>query len=832
VGTYLVVGVLGAGGMATVYEAVQENPNRRVALKVMHQGLSHTDAFLRFRLETEALAKLHHPGIAQIYEAGTAPLGQSRPSPFFAMELVPEAVTITQYAEREKLSLRRRLEVFAGVCDAVLHGHQQGIIHRDLKPGNVLVGADGQAKVIDFGIARPTDSAARVTREVDAKRLIGTLNWMSPEQCTTPSDVDVRTDVYSLGVILFELVAGRLPWDLSKYSIPEAVRTIVEKAPPRASEFRAEAKGDLDAIIAKALEKDRTRRYPGAGALAADVRRYLALEPVEARPVGPVQQLVLFARRNRPLAAAIGAGVLTLVAGIAVSVVFAVAAARARDQAESRARDLEVITELQESLLSGLDVRAVGEGMRRSIAESIAGGFRAEADGGAAASADFDRLAARVNFTSVASRTLSEGLLKRYQAAIAARSTDTPRLRARLLTSLATSMVALGQHVEAEPVLREALTLRRAEFGDTHEDTLQSMHALGSVLSSLAQYDEALQLLNAAYEARVAASGKDGQPTLRVAMGLGGVHRRMGNLDEAGRVWGETLAAQRRVLGDDHDDTLKTISNLGIVHAMRGETREAEALWRECLERRRRLIGPDHPDTVAILGNLGVLLQDAGRLDEARPMLEQALASVRQRSGDRNPGTLTSIAQLASVLMDLGELDAAEALERECWEGRKAVLPSDHPDTLYSQAMLGLMMHLRGESAGGWAMISESLTKQRSLLRPGHPQLVSTIGIAAQVASAIAGESGSHAKALELSGEAVRLARESGASPPTLGKLLSQHGGVLLAAARAGSNDEGVLGEARNALREGLQLLEDALGPDHPETRAAARRLAGASTKD
>jgi len=825
VGTYLVTGVLGIGGMATVYEAVQENPNRRVALKVMHQGLSDTDAFLRFRLETEALAKLHHPGIAQIYEAGTAPLGQKKPSPFFAMELVPDAQTITQYAAH--LDLRQRLKMFAQVCDAVLHGHQQGIIHRDLKPGNVLVGQTGQAKVIDFGIARPTDSHARVTRDLDTQRLIGTLNWMSPEQCTTPADVDVRTDVYSLGVILFELVTGRLPWDLSKSSIPDAVRTIVEKAPPRASDFQPAANGDLDAIIAKALDKDRTRRYPGAGALAADVRRYLAMEPTEARPVGPAQQLVLFARRNRPLTAAIAAAVLLLVAGVAVSVGFALSAQRARDEAESRARDLEVITGLQESLLGGIDVQAVGDGLQRAVGESVARAFRDEPDAGAAAIADFDRLAARINFTSVASRTLSEGLLQKYKEAIQSRSADTPRLRARLLTNLAAAMTALGQRVEAEPILREALTLRTAELGPDHADTVQSMHALGTTLSGMGRYDEALPLLTAAYRGRLAALGPDDIATLRVRMGLGGLHRSMGNLDEAGRVWSETLTAQRRVLGDDHQDAIRTMNNLAIVHAMRGETAQAEALWREGLERRTRLSGADHPDTVGLLGNLGVLLQDQGRVEEARVMLAQALASERRRHGDRNPDTLTAMSQLASVLMDLKDFEAAEKLQRECLEGRRAVQRPGHPDTLYALAMMGWVTHLRGDHDGGWVMLSDSLNQQRATLKADHPQLVGTLGMAAEVALARAMKSGSFGQALELSGEAVAIARGSASNTSALGPMLSQHGAALLAAAvHAPEASPTRWVEARAALLEGHQLLERAVGPGHTHTHLAARRVA------
>lgn len=256
VGSYLVVGVLGTGGMATVYEAVQENPHRRVAVKVMNQSMTHTDALLRFRFETQTLAHLAHPGIARIYEAGMASLGGGGPTPFFAMELVPDAMSITEYARKHNLALRERLRMFVAVCDAVTHGHQNGIIHRDLKPANILVGSDGIAKVIDFGIARSTHAdAPSLTRTVDAARLIGTLNYMSPEQCDARTEIDIRVDVYSLGVILYELISGHLPHDLLNLPIPAAVQRIVNDAPRRPDVPRAHPYEDLWAIVFKALEK-------------------------------------------------------------------------------------------------------------------------------------------------------------------------------------------------------------------------------------------------------------------------------------------------------------------------------------------------------------------------------------------------------------------------------------------------------------------------------------------------------------------------------------------------------------------------------------------------
>ncbi len=325
IGTYLVVGVLGSGGMATVYEAEQEQPRRRVALKVLHQSMTSADAYRRFQFETEALARLHHPGIAQIYEAGVAQLGGPQPAPFFAMELVADAASITSYASRAKLSIRDRAEMLAAVCDAVHHGHQHGIIHRDIKPANVLVGADGRVKVIDFGVARAIGAGARASTTITGQpQLIGTLNYMSPEQCIAPASIDTRADVYALGVLLFELICSRQPHDLAGLPIPAAVRRIVDDPPPRpplppTGEYR-----DLSAIILRAMAKDPEDRYPSAASLAADLRRFLASEPTEARPPGVVGQARLFARRHRAIVVAAGALAATVILIAIISSVFAI----------------------------------------------------------------------------------------------------------------------------------------------------------------------------------------------------------------------------------------------------------------------------------------------------------------------------------------------------------------------------------------------------------------------------------------------------------------------------------------------------------------------------
>jgi eukaryotic-like serine/threonine-protein kinase len=364
-GGYRLIRLLGEGGMGAVYEAEQDRPRRTVALKIVRPSLASPSLLKRFRHESQILGRLHHPGIAQVYEAGLADDGQ----PFFAMEFI-RGLPLDEYARLRAPTLPTRLELLARVCDAVQHAHEHGVIHRDLKPANILVEETGQPKVLDFGVARATDAdlltGAGLTQ---TGQLLGTPNYMSPEQVTAnPAAIDHRVDVYALGVILFELAVNRLPYQLENRPLAETARLILEEDPPRVGSINPELRGDVETIVAKALEKDRARRYASAGDLAADLRRWLAHEPILARPPSALNHLRKFARRHRGLVGGVLAAGVALVLGLVGTILFAVAEARQRGQAEQNALQAE-----QNALAANNEKReALYQAYRASVAAASA----------------------------------------------------------------------------------------------------------------------------------------------------------------------------------------------------------------------------------------------------------------------------------------------------------------------------------------------------------------------------------------------------------------------------------------------------------------------------
>src|SRR6266852_4390701 len=459
IGRYRIIRLLGEGGMGAVYEAEQDKPRRRVALKIIKMAWASPELLRRFEQEFQTLGRLHHPGIAQIYEAGTADTGFGF-QPFFAMEII-NGKPLSDYADARHLSTRQRLALMIQVCEAVQHAHQRCIIHRDLKPGNILVDENGQPKILDFGLARVTDSDAQATRQTDIGQLLGTLAYMSPEQVLAdPLALDTRSDVYALGVVLYELLAGRLPYNLSRQP-HEAAQTIREEDPTPLSSASRLYRGDIETIAARALEKDKARRYASAADLAADIRRHLEDQPIIARPPSTTYQLQKFARRHKALVAGTAAVFLVLVAGIVASTREAVLARIAEQAAAKEAASAKAVNDfLQNDLLA-------------QASASNQSGPSTKPDPDLTVRTALDRAAQRI-----------EGKFDKQ-----------PEVEAAIRNTMGKTYAELAQYAESQKQLERALGLERRVWGLENPKTLDTLNHLGRTAWLQGKYPEAETLL-------------------------------------------------------------------------------------------------------------------------------------------------------------------------------------------------------------------------------------------------------------------------------------------------------------------------------------------------
>ena len=693
-GTYRILRTVGEGGMGVVYEAEQEHPRRIVALKVIKAGVAGAELLRRFELESQVLARLQHPGIAQIYEAGAADTGFG-PQPYFAMEFI-HGVPLRQYAETHHLDVRRRLELMAKVCDAVEHAHQRGVIHRDLKPANILVDHAGQPKILDFGVARATDSDAHATRQTDMGQLIGTLAYMSPEQADAdPLELDTRSDVYALGVILYELLANRRPYQLSD-QLHEALRVIREEDPSRLSSISRDYRGDVEVIASKALEKDKTRRYASAAALADDLRRYLADQPITARPASTSYQLRKFARRHSALVGAVAAVFAVLVVGIVLTTWQAVRARRAEAAAVEAQQTAQAVNEfLQNDLLA------------QASASSQAGSSQAP-DPDLKVRTALDRAAARISgrFSrqpgveagirdTIGQTYLELGLYSeaRHQWELALEAQrqvpgTAPERALKISSRLGYTALMQGKYAEAERLLAETLQTQRRVLGPEHPGTLYSSTNLASVYYSQGKYAESEALDLQILDIRRRRFGPDDLNTVASMNNLALTNYAQGKYAEAEERFSETVERRRRVLGAEHPETLDAMSNLGLVYAVRGKYAQAEALDSQILEIRRRVLGPEHPDTLTSLGNLAVVGLALGKFKQAEALNSQAVEIQRRVLGAEHPDTLVFMNNLGFAYLAQGRNTQAEALDRQLLEIRRRVLGPEHPDTLISMENL------------------------------------------------------------------------------------------------------------------------------------------------
>jgi non-specific serine/threonine protein kinase/serine/threonine-protein kinase len=697
--------------MGTVYEAAETGPVRRnVALKIVRAGLGSREVRARFEAERQALALMDHPGIAKVLQAGETPSGE----PFFAMELV-KGLPLNDFCDSRRLSTNERLQLFVAVCQAVQHAHQKGVIHRDLKPSNVLVTEqDGkpQPKIIDFGIAKALGlKLTEKTMVTLAGAPIGTVAYMSPEQAESSGiDVDTRTDIYSLGIILYQLLVGSLPSDPSANGMHAFIFRLAagDADTPRPSarfaalaknhdaiswarrtnpeQLKRELSGDLDWIVMKALEPQRARRYETAGALAADIERFLSHQPIMARPPTAAYRLRKFVRRNRAAVAAASVAVLAL----AVSAVFAAA------------------------------------GMVRAVrAERVA----AQEAAAARQVSDFlvDLFAVPNPGETIGNQVTARDLLDRGASRSLADLARQPQLQGRMMHTIGTAYAALGLYSAAQAPLERALKAKEQSLGPDHPSVAETELALGDAMAGHGDLKPAEQHYTRALSINERAMGKDDPAVARVLAGLAALRWKQGLNAQAESLYKSAVAIDERKLDKESPVLAKHLVGLGVVYWAEKRYSEAEPLMRRSLEIQERRLGPEHPDLAAATNNLGGIYWTMGRYADALPLYERTRRIFERTLDPMHPNMASINNNLAETYWKLGRYKEAEPLFRRALMIKEARLSPESPSIAVTlNGLAGLLRDQRryGESEAAY---KRALAIRQRALTPGDADIAETV---------------------------------------------------------------------------------------------------------
>ena len=657
VGSYRLLEALGEGGMGEVWLAEQTRPMRRhVALKIVKLGMDSAQIVARFEAERQALALMDHPAIAKVFDAGVTPEGR----PYFAMEYV-RGEALTQYCDRQRLTTEQRLELFLHVCEGVQHAHQKGIIHRDLKPSNILVTVQDDhsvPKIIDFGVAKAVNQPlTEHTLHTSLGGFVGTAEYMSPEQAESGAvDIDTRADVYALGVVLYELLTGVLPFDrhvFQEKNLDEIRRTLRDVDPPRPStrialfgpsstetssnrrsepaRLASSLRGDLDWITMKALEKERTRRYATANALAMDIRRHLSNEPVLASPPSAVYRARKFVRRHRFGVTAAAAALVLLVGFAAAMAIQTQRVARERDRAD---REATTATQVSEFLVSLFRVSDPGQ----------------------------------ARGSSLTAREVLDNGARRIETELAGQ----PEIQGRLLAVIGDVYANLALYSQAEAVLTRSLEIRGRALGQESLDSAASANKLAAVFG------------------------------------------RQGKLAQAEPLIRQALEVRRRVLGAEHPDTVTSLSNMSNLLYSQGNVKEAEMYAREALDIRRRTLGNDAPETLDSLNNVAAIVSHWNQA-EAEAYVREAVVRSRRVQGQDHPKTLLFLRHHADLLRETGKYPESELVLRQVLDGQQRVLGTDHVDRLATRGRLGEVLRLQGKLSEAEVELQAVLEHQQSL---------------------------------------------------------------------------------------------------------------------
>ena len=718
IGPYHLLQQIGEGGMGEVWVAEQHKPiHRRVALKLIKAGMDTKQVIARFESERQALAMMDHPAIAKVYDAGETDEGR----PYFVMEYV-QGIPITTYCDQNRLTTQERLELFRHICEGVQHAHQKAIIHRDLKPSNILVAMqDGVAvpKIIDFGVAKATaQSLTERTMYTELGVMIGTPEYMSPEQAEmTGQNVDTRTDVYSLGAILYELLVGALPFDpkeLRRAGFDEIRRKIREEDPPKpstklstmgdASTTQAQnrrmerpalirqIRGDLDWITMKALEKDRTRRYGSPSEMAADIERYLYHQPIVARQPSTAYKAKKFVRRHR-----IGVGVAASIAMllVAFSITTALQAhriARERDRANQEAE------------------------ASRQVSDFLTGLFRVS-----------DPSEARGNSVT-AREILDKGADK-----IGRELQGQPIVQGKLMNTMGFVYQSLGLYNPAQTLLEKALETRIKTLGPEHPAVAETLSNLGTVVWRKGDFARAKSLQEQALAIREKRLGPESKEVASSLHNLGTLNYTKGNYSEARRLLERSLAIREKVLGPEHEDVATTLNSLGAIAYKEGDFKRAEELWERTLAIREKTLGPDHPYVAASLNNLAIVHTYTGDPKGAVPLLERVVKIQEKVLGPKHPDLATGYMNLGDAMSKNGDLVGAKPYYARAVAIMEAASPGN-PELARFLDRLAFVTLKENDLKGARGLYERSLALRQKVLGPKHPEVAESLSGLAECA--------------------------------------------------------------------------------------------------
>jgi tetratricopeptide (TPR) repeat protein/predicted Ser/Thr protein kinase len=827
---YQILREIHRGGQGVVYQALQKSTKRKVALKVMKEGpFATAGEQARFEREVQILGQLNHPNIVAIHDSG-----QAAGCHYFVMDYI-SGQPLDVWMAGAAHSIEETLRLFAKICSAVNAAHLRGITHRDLKPGNIRVDENGEPHILDFGLAKVAHSPGEASLMTMTGQFMGSLPWASPEQAEgIPSKVDIRTDVYSLGVILYQMLTGRFPYEVIG-NMRDVLDRIMRAEPVRPSTIRKRINDEVETIVLKCLAKERERRYQSAGELARDIGHYLAGEPIEAKRDSAAYVLRKYLRKYR-LPAAVAAGfVVVVTVGLIGSLTFWRQAVVERGHAEQRraaaeASQAKAVAEAQRADREAVEAKkqaGIAESANKLMNDMLAKANRGEQQGN-------PNVTVR-EVMDIAARELEAGTT-RYEPEVEAAVRTTigltyralglfdlaePHLRTALelrrallgakhpevaasLDALATLLQAKGEYAPAEVLFRDALKMRREVLGDKHVDVAASLNNLALLLEERGEYAEAEPLAQEGLTMQRELLGDEHPTTLASLTTLALLLNAKGDYTQAVTLARQALIAIRKLRGDEHPEVFLALNNLAFVLTSKGEYAEAEPLFREALTLARKLHGDEHPDVALALHNLGCLLRQKRDHAEAESLLREALAMRRKLLGD-HAYTATTLDNLASLLQAEGKYDAAEPLFREVLAMTCRVLGDTSWQAAQCRNNLALLLRDKGDLAQAEPLFREALAQLRHALGGEHLAVLPTMNNLALLLR----DKGDLAQAEPLFREALALNRKLlGDVHPGLGAPLNN---LALTLAGLGRYDD-----ALQLYNEALGVLRPSVGDKHP----------------